>query len=258
MPIMVERCELRTDSGGAGEHRGGLCMRREVRLLGAEASYSVLSDRAVIPPYGVLGGSSASPYQVSVLRDGRTHLFATAGKVTGYPLRQDDVVVMLSAGGGGYGDPLARDADAVASDQTRGYVSAEQVRNVYGVVLGEDGRPDRGATESLRRQLTAKRFHTKVIADNALDPYVGARGRRRTLEISRTVAATVGVKDEDMVEMLGFNPAPLRAWVTISDDAQNDGIRLDAFGRAVLGVDDGDTVFIRYLYSTPLANGMAW
>lgn len=258
MPIMVERCELRIDSGGAGEHRGGLGMRRDVRLLGAEASYSVLSDRAVIPPYGVLGGGSASPYKLSVIRDDQENLFATPGKVTGYPLRQDDVLVMLSAGGGGYGDPLNRDVDAVARDVAKGYVSSDQLRDSYGVVLGEDGEVDQNETEKFRQNRNAQRYRATVIADDDYDPYVGARGRRRTIELSSAVAEVIGVKDEDMIEMLGRHPAPLRAWVVVSSKANDDSIRLDGFGRAVLGVNDGDSVLIRYLYSTPLPNGLAY
>ncbi|MGE3698068.1 MAG: hydantoinase B/oxoprolinase family protein, partial [Hyphomicrobiaceae bacterium] len=50
MPLLVESSVLRTDSGGAGRSRGGLGMRREVRLLEEEGVYSVLSDRALIPP----------------------------------------------------------------------------------------------------------------------------------------------------------------------------------------------------------------
>src|SRR5256885_275073 len=51
MPLRVERSELRCDSGGEGRTRGGLGLRREIRLLDGEARYSVLSDRAVLPPF---------------------------------------------------------------------------------------------------------------------------------------------------------------------------------------------------------------
>ncbi len=257
MPIMVERCELRTDSGGNGEHRGGLGMRRDVRLLGSEASYSVLSDRAVIPPYGILGGGSASPYRLSINRNGVETLFDTPGKVTGHPIRKDDVVVMLSAGGGGYGDPLDRDPEVVAGDLAKGYISATEVGDSYGVILGEDGRVDLHQTERLRHKIKAQRFYSAVIADDDWDPYVGARGRRRTLALSPVVAEKIGVQDDDMVEMLGLNPAPLRAWVRINMNTSEDSIRLDKFGRAVLGVNDGDNVLIRYLHTTPVPNGLA-
>ena len=61
MPVLVENCVLRTDSGGAGEKRGGLGLSRELRILEGEAVYSVQSDRAAIPPFGVLGGAAAAP-----------------------------------------------------------------------------------------------------------------------------------------------------------------------------------------------------
>jgi N-methylhydantoinase B len=258
MPVMVERCELRADSGGAGKQRGGMGMRREVRLLGSEASYSVLSDRAVIPPYGVLGGGPASPYQVSVVRKDQVHLFDTPGKATGHPLRQDDVVVMLSAGGGGYGDPLERDPDAVARDMIKGYIGADHLHDSYGVILTESGDVDSQETEQLRLKIKAQRHHMHVVADDDLDPYVGDRGRRRTIELSPMVAGKIGVKDDDMIEMLGRHPAPLRAWVVVSTGVRDDCIRLDKFARAVLGVTDSDSVLIRYLYSTPVPNGLAY
>jgi N-methylhydantoinase B len=61
MPLMVESCALRTDGGGAGQFRGGVGMVRRLRLLEAEAHYSVLSDRGVIPPWGILGAGAGFP-----------------------------------------------------------------------------------------------------------------------------------------------------------------------------------------------------
>ena len=61
MPLLVERCELRADSGGEGARRGGLGLHREIRVLGEEGSYSVLSDRAAIPPFGVRGRRERTP-----------------------------------------------------------------------------------------------------------------------------------------------------------------------------------------------------
>ena len=82
-------------------------------MLGDEGSYSVLSDRAAIPPFGVGGGTSSRSCRVAVRRNGSENVFPTPGKVTGHPVRRDDVVVMESGGGGGYGDPLERDPEAV-------------------------------------------------------------------------------------------------------------------------------------------------
>ena len=99
--LLVERTELRTDSCGDGRHRGGLGLRREVRLLAETGSFSELSDRNLIPPYGVSGGHASSPNRFTVLRDGATlQPSDVPGKVSDFPLRQGDVVVMETAGGG--------------------------------------------------------------------------------------------------------------------------------------------------------------
>jgi hypothetical protein len=57
--------------------------------------------------------------------------------------------------------------------------------------------------------------------------------------------------------MLGRHPAPLRGWVRISDDAPDEAIRLDEFGRRVLGVHDGDEVMLRRLAMPTIPAGLA-
>ncbi|MCZ6843616.1 MAG: hydantoinase B/oxoprolinase family protein [SAR324 cluster bacterium] len=257
MPLLVERSELRADSGGEGMRRGGLGMRREVRLLDEEGSYSVLSDRAVIPPYGILGASSAQPYVVTISREGRELEFATPGKVTGYPLREDDVVIMRSAGGGGYGDPLRREPELVRADVVGGYISLERAREGYGVVLRKDGGVDEEATSALRRKLEGERFRVPVRADDEHDPYTGAKGRRRMLELAPAQAERLDATEDSLLEILGAHPAPLRAWARINPAASGEAIRLDAFGRKVLGVNEGDMVILRRLSMPSIPGGMA-
>jgi N-methylhydantoinase B len=255
MPLLVEGCTLREDGGGEGRRRGGVGMIRRVRLLDAEASYSVLSDRAVIPPYGVLGGGSGAPYHLSVESERGCAIFDTPGKITGFPLRRDDVVVMRSSGGGGYGDPLDRPAEAVREDVLTGYVSAERARAGYGVVLTADGI-DAAATERLRDAMRQNRFEIRVTADDTIDSYTGAKGRRRVLRLAAADMSRLGAQPGGLIEMLGRHPAPLRAWLLA--DAQPPGtIRLDAFARQVLGVADGDHVVLRAIDVPPLPNGMA-
>ncbi|MEK9753936.1 MAG: hydantoinase B/oxoprolinase family protein, partial [Rhodospirillaceae bacterium] len=147
-PLRVERSELRRDSGGAGKWRGGLGLRREIRLLGAGGRLSVLSDKNVIPPYGVRGGISSAPNRFVVRRDGKViEPSVLPGKVTAFQLRRGDVVIEETAGGGGYGDPLDRDPAAVARDVAYGYVSPAEARLAYGVVL-ERGEPVAAATNA--------------------------------------------------------------------------------------------------------------
>ena len=257
MPLLVERCVLRTDSGGEGMHRGGLGMRREIRLLNEEASYSVLSDRAVIPPFGVLGGGSAQPYRVLLRRDGAEQGIATPGKVTGYPLRQDDVVVMQSGGGGGYGDPLLRDPEAVRRDVEFGAVSPERARDGYGLVLTAAGEVDPGATEALRKRLDAGRVRVEVIPDDSLDSYAGRRGRHRRVWLAPETARRLDTGEDGLIEMLGAHPAPLRAWVRLSPDEAPMTVRLDSFAREVLGVGAGERVILRKTPTVEVPGGLA-
>jgi N-methylhydantoinase B len=257
MPLLVESCTLRPDGGGEGRRRGGVGMIRKVRLLGEEGSYSVLSDRAVIPPYGVLGGGAGAPYHLSVeARDGRLVTFATPGKVTGHPVYRDDVVVMRSSGGGGYGDPLERAVDEVITDVRIGVVSRERAHDGYGVVIDAAGSADKAATQALRADLKQQLFFLTVVADDTINSYVGAKGKRRILRLALADAEALGVAAGSLIEMLGKNPAPLRAWVRIEPGPAG-SVHLDAFARTVLAVGDGDRVQVRVLAMPPLPNGMA-
>lgn len=256
MPLLVEGCTLRIDGGGEGRQRGGLGMVRRIRVLDDEASYSVLSDRAVLPPWGVHGASSGAPYHLSVQRGDVTTEFDTPGKVTGHPVYRDDVVVMRSSGGGGFGDPLERDPELVRQDVAQGYVSEERAASGYGVLLDAQGTVDVGATAARRAELRARRFCLRVIADDTIEAYAGAKGRRRVLLLSAPDARALGACDGDMVELLGANPAPLRAWLRIGETPEGHA-RLDAFARKVLRVADGDAVRVRLLAMPPLPKGMA-
>lgn len=252
MPLLVESCGLRTDSGGEGWHRGGVGMVRKIRILDDEASYSVLSDRAVIPPWGVHGGGSAAPYDVSIVRNADTIVFATPGKVTGYPVYRDDVVVMQSSGGGGFGDPLERDAEQVRQDVAYGYISMDRARSRYGVVLKE-GTVDGAATARQRACLRQQNAELTVIADDVTETYAGAKGRRRILYLHEQDAERLGLRTDDLLELIGRNPAPLRAWARLGLTAPGE-VRLDEFARRVLGVRASERVRIRPL-DTPHVNG---
>ncbi len=256
MPLRVERCELRPDSGGEGQMRGGLGMRRELRLLAPEARYSALSDRAVIPPFGVGGAGPAAPVKVSVVRNGAELEFSTPGKVTGYPLVDQDVVIMQSAGGGGFGDPLTRDPERVREDVVAGYVSPARARDGYGVVLAADGRMDREATRRRRAELATSRRRLPVRADER-DAYEGARGKHRVLRLAPELASELGLAPGDLVELRGQHPAPLRAWVTVDAGEPESQLPLDRLARRILGIEAGGMVELRRLDMPSVPGGLA-
>jgi len=255
MPLHVERSELRCDSGGEGTTRGGLGLRRELRLLEGEARYSVLSDRAVLPPFGVAGAGPAAPVKVSLRRDGAEVDFATPGKVTGVVIGAGDIVVMESAGGGGYGDPLAREPDRVRDDVRAGYVSPERARRGYGVVLAPSGEVDVAATRAERTRLALGRRRFPVAADER-DPYEGRLGKHRVLRVAPAMAADLGLATGDLIELRGRHPAPLRAWLRVDPGMHEGEIALDALGRSILGVSPGDRVEVKRLPMPPIPGGL--
>ena len=135
-PLRVERYELREDSGGAGEHRGGLSIRRDHRILDHGAEMSIVGNRVMVPPWGLDGGGEGAAARYRLLRKGAEPINPAprfGSKAAGVPLRPDDVVVQMTAGGGGWGNPLRRDREAVARDVRLGYVSAEAAWRDYGM-----------------------------------------------------------------------------------------------------------------------------
>jgi len=101
-----------------------------------------------------------------------------------------------------------------------------------------------------------RRFMARVVADDAMDSYVGAKGKRRILRLSAGDATALGVEKDSLIEILGRNPAPLRAWVRVEEGPEG-VVRLDAFARNVLAVEDGGEVMLRPLPGPNLPNGMA-
>jgi N-methylhydantoinase B len=130
-PVRVRRYEYRPDTGGAGEYRGGLGLRRDVEVLADDVAFSLLADRRRHPPYGLAGGDAGALGEDYLTRAGGD-AERIPGKST-HDLDAGDVVSVRTPGGGGFGDPADRDPDAVARDLRLGKVSAETVRQVYGL-----------------------------------------------------------------------------------------------------------------------------
>ena len=121
-PVVFTRNALRPDSGGAGRYRGGLGMVREWRLDADEGVFAATFDRFRHPPFGLEGGGPGAVGRLSLRRDGEVR--ALGSKVVGIPLQRGDIVTVETSGGGGFGSPSERNAEAVAVDVENGYVSA--------------------------------------------------------------------------------------------------------------------------------------
>ncbi|MBN8916626.1 MAG: hydantoinase B/oxoprolinase family protein [Rhizobiales bacterium] len=248
MPLLVESSRLAVDSGGAGHTRGGLSMQRGLRVLAPETRYSLLSDGAVVPSFGVRGGLPGFPVGSWIDRDGEIEDFDTPGKIAGHAVEEGAMVVVRSAGGGGYGDPLTRDPARVALDASEGYISAEACRQLYGVVLDNRGEPDGVATLALRKRLEASRFKLTAVADeNTFEP--GAVSRRRIMRINPSDARAAGLAEDELVEIDARIAAALRGWVRIDPSVAPGTLPCDARSLAILKCGAGARVELRSVLS---------
>ncbi len=146
--VVIEEYGLRRDSGGPGEWRGGTGLVFRFRIL-REGS-AVLGrglERLVFRPWGLAGGRPGATVRV-VLNLGKPDE-RELGKLDMFVARKDDVVTFLTAGGGGFGDPFRRAAEAVLRDVRLGFVTEANAARDYGVVVRDDAIDD-AATSRLR------------------------------------------------------------------------------------------------------------
>jgi N-methylhydantoinase B len=135
--LVMERREVRPDSGGPGRYRGGCGQFTSFAdRSGQTWSMSGMYDRLRFPAQGLLGGGAGLPGQFA-LSDGRQ---ANPKELLFHPAttRVDTAL----PGGGGYGDPVLRDPAAVLQDVVNGYVTIEAAARDYGVVVHTSKRPD--------------------------------------------------------------------------------------------------------------------
>ena len=134
-PIFHERLELRRDSGGAGRWRGGLGVRREVKWLATGEMLS-MKKKTKTKPWALAGGHEPETNAMIVWPDtDRAH----RARMERFTMRPGEGFRNLSAGGGGWGDPLDRPLELVRQDVLDEYVSPERAEKIYGVKVEADG-----------------------------------------------------------------------------------------------------------------------
>jgi N-methylhydantoinase B len=133
-PLQVTRYGLIEDSGGPGRFRGGLALVRELKLHADEAVLTLRTDRRTHLPYGLQGGKSGTPAW-NILNPGPHERILPTLPMEAIDLKAGDVVRIVLAGGGGYGDPLERDPAMVIEDVLDQKLSIEYVNREYGVII---------------------------------------------------------------------------------------------------------------------------
>jgi N-methylhydantoinase B len=135
--LVMQRREVRPDSGGPGTFRGGCGQFTTFAdRSGQTWSMSGMYDRLKFSAQGLLGGGAGQSGAFR-LSDGRQ---ANPKELLFHA--PDTIVDTALPGGGGYGDPLLRDPEAVLADVVDGYVSLEAAARDYGVVIRSTKRPD--------------------------------------------------------------------------------------------------------------------
>jgi N-methylhydantoinase B len=126
-----------------------------------DGDIGIHDDRWLTYPWGVLGGETGLRSTKKLVRaDGSEEWLAA--KVEGIKVKTGDLLYFNTWGGGGWGDPFARDPELVRQDVARRLVSIEGTKR-YGVVMASDGTVDQAGTDKLRAKLIAARGESSAL-----------------------------------------------------------------------------------------------
>ncbi|MDN5925449.1 MAG: hydantoinase B/oxoprolinase family protein [Hyphomicrobiales bacterium] len=149
-PVLYHRYALREGSGGAGKHRGGFGLDYEIEIRRGNATASFVMDHGRFGPQGALGGKDGMVNSVVIWRGGQAMIPEHLSKAQDIALRPGDRVRVGTPGGGGYGDPMIRDPEAVGEDVRLGRYTNEQALALFGVAIGPDFTADIDVTAKTR------------------------------------------------------------------------------------------------------------
>ncbi|UYG95352.1 hydantoinase B/oxoprolinase family protein [Cytobacillus firmus] len=149
--VMVDEYSLHTDGAGAGQYIGGSGVIRSYKALSDNQMVSVTFGRNKFVPWGIKDGQDGSANEVYIEK-ANGEADGPFGIYPRYPLNKGDVVKLVTATGGGYGDPFKRPADQVAQDVKNGYITAAQANESFGVIVNEKTYEVEGLTEDRQRR----------------------------------------------------------------------------------------------------------
>jgi N-methylhydantoinase B len=151
LPLRIRQYGIASDTGGAGQFRGGNALIREYELLAESAVFSLRSDKRDFPPHALAGGEPGHG-PVNLLRSGGVETTLPVLVTDGISLSRGDVFFHMTPSGGGYGDPFTRNPLLVLEDVLEDKLSVARARAAYGVaIVGSPPRIDQAATDGLRR-----------------------------------------------------------------------------------------------------------
>ena len=151
-PHLLLEHEYWTDSAGAGRWRGGLGVNTRFRIGGERTKVVTFGDGDIEPAFGLFGGRGSTLNKIELqYPDGKTYQTTTKDLIENVP--EGTVLFQQAGGGGGYSDPLEREANKVAVEVRNGIISVKQAKKSYGVVIDpDDFSVDTEKTHELRRR----------------------------------------------------------------------------------------------------------
>lgn len=197
-PVTVERVGLAIDSGGPGKYRGGLGYVKEMRTL-VDGHYTTVTERTAFACIGVNGGRWGAPGS-SVKNPGTPQEERVFFSRDAVPVKAGDLIRLVTPGGGGWGDPLERDIEAVRLDVVRKLVSLGSAERDYGVVMDpKTFEVDVAATTKIRARIAQERGPTKLIDRG---PYAETLIKRGLLVVSDPELECTRCADDKVLEDL--------------------------------------------------------
>lgn len=146
--VIVLEYDIRPDSGGPGQWRGGVGQSITIQSVKDDGVVVARGmERIRFPAWGIAGGKPGATLK-AIFNRGRPEE-RPISKIHELTLHRGETLTLLMPGGGGYGNPMLRDPEAVLSDYLDGFVSLDAARRDYGVVISND-QLDLTATEALR------------------------------------------------------------------------------------------------------------
>jgi N-methylhydantoinase B len=126
--MRFERLEILADSGGAGRYRGGCGVRRDI-VFTCDGEFLSVIKKTKSRPWALNGGSEPAPNTVIAFPGTDRERAISTERLT---VHTGDRIRLLTAGGGGHGDPAQRDHDAIRRDLDQGYITPTAAHDHYG------------------------------------------------------------------------------------------------------------------------------
>lgn len=152
---LVTEYSLHTNNAGAGEYRGGYGIILGHKALNDNVYFSGTYGRFDYPAWGFDGGADGSSNGFDFIRKDGTYVkqVGTGSKIL---LQKGDTVRMVTGTGGGYGNPFKRPEEKVAMDVKNEYITIEDAKNIYGVILEQDTLKVTGITKEREQLLNTR------------------------------------------------------------------------------------------------------